>query len=188
MTEKELAFCEAYARSHNAEQSALDAGYSPTNARKNAWQILNRPYVQEYLNVLAEKARESAAIEVADVIKSLAAIAFASPVDYIERDESGLYRRKPPEALTPEQRLAVKEIRVRASKTDTEPDQFDYVLHDKLKALTMLGRHLGVFDHATASTPNPFMNLPQDQLEEISRAMEAALGGEDGSIHTGEGV
>jgi hypothetical protein len=45
-----------------------------------------------------------------------------------------------------------------------------------------------VFDHATASTPNPFMNLPQDQLDEISRAMEAALGGEDGSITPGEGV
>ena len=70
MTDRELAFCEAYATCRSAERAALKAGYSPTNARKNAWQILNRPHVQEYLNVLSERARDSSVVSLAEVIES----------------------------------------------------------------------------------------------------------------------
>ena len=97
MTDRELAFCETYARTRNVENSAIEAGYSPTNARKNAWQILNRPHVQEYVNVLSERARDAVVIDIADVIEGLAAIAFARPIDYLEQNELGHWVVKVPD-------------------------------------------------------------------------------------------
>ena len=177
MNQRELAFCNAYVVTHNAEQSALEAGYSPTNARKNAWQILNRPSVQEQLNYLAGAARELVSLELKDVIEQLSAIAFARPTDYMEVDDQGRWRFKSPHKLSDRELIAVKAVHVAQTGDSLRPCEYRYRFHDKLKALLMLGKHLGLYSGTAAAdhTPNPFENVPQDRLDALTREMENVI-------------
>lgn len=58
--EMRLKFAKYYAQGHNAEQSAILAGYSSKYARHNAYAILKRPDVQEMLDKLKTIAKDVA--------------------------------------------------------------------------------------------------------------------------------
>lgn len=51
----------------NAEQSVIRAGYSVKYARGNAYKIINKPEVQEYIKYLSEKAENESTGHVASV-------------------------------------------------------------------------------------------------------------------------
>lgn len=52
LSPKQKLFCEHYAKTKNATESALNAGYSKKSARVIGYENLTKPYIQEYLNKL----------------------------------------------------------------------------------------------------------------------------------------
>ena len=52
LSPKQKLFCEEYAKTKNATQAAINAGYSEKTARTIASENLTKPYIQEYLNKL----------------------------------------------------------------------------------------------------------------------------------------
>ena len=55
LTVKQKAFCENFAASGNALQSAIKAGYSKTSAHATADKMLKKAYVHDYLKSLTTK-------------------------------------------------------------------------------------------------------------------------------------
>ena len=56
MNERQKRFCEYYARSPNATEAALEAGYSPRTARSIGQRLLTFVDIQEYLKELQAEA------------------------------------------------------------------------------------------------------------------------------------
>lgn len=57
MTERQKKFAEYYAQSGNAEQSAINAGYSEKYARGNAHKLVAISGIAEYIKRLSDKAQ-----------------------------------------------------------------------------------------------------------------------------------
>ena len=58
LTAKEQRFCEEYLLDYNATRAAIRAGYSERSAASNAWKILRRPGVQEFLKRAQQEQRD----------------------------------------------------------------------------------------------------------------------------------
>ena len=56
LSPKQKLFCEYYAKSKNATQAAVDAGYSKKTAKEMGYENLTKPHIQEYLNRLYAQA------------------------------------------------------------------------------------------------------------------------------------
>ncbi len=68
---KSKRFCEFYAVSFNAAQSASDAGYAEKSARTQGQRILKRPEAQEYIAKLRAQAAEEFNINKDDIVEKL---------------------------------------------------------------------------------------------------------------------
>lgn len=58
MNERQKRFAEYYAQSGNAEQAAINAGYSEKYARGNAHKLVANSCISEYIKQLSEKAQD----------------------------------------------------------------------------------------------------------------------------------
>ena len=56
LSPKQKLFCEEYAKTKNATQSAINAGYSKNTAKEMGYENLTKPHIQEYLNELYAEA------------------------------------------------------------------------------------------------------------------------------------
>lgn len=52
LSPKQKLFCEEYAKTKNATQAAINAGYSEKTAKVIGCENLTKPYIQEYINEL----------------------------------------------------------------------------------------------------------------------------------------
>ena len=162
LTARQLMFCEEYLTDLNATQAAIRAGYSEKYAHTNAAKLLQNTTIQEYIEKRKKDRIRRTEITQDAVLQELAIVAFAVATDYakvVEReatvevdgniipllDAEGnpfKYRTVEPvltEELTEEQKKALAVIK-------KGRDGFEIKPHDKMKALEMLGRHLGLWD------------------------------------------
>lgn len=80
LTEKQRRFAEEYLLDGNASAAARRAGYAPSKAGNSGYDNLHNPFI---LEIIAQKRRELSKrldIQINDVIRELALIAFA-PID-----------------------------------------------------------------------------------------------------------
>lgn len=169
MTQKQKTFCDEYLIDLNATQAAIRAGYPKKSARAIGCENLTKPNIQAYLAKRMQKRAERTEITQDKVLNEIATIAFANATDYAEIVEKDLmieaggkmipvedtdgnivkYRTVEPKLtaeLTDEQKRALAVIK-------KGRDGFEVKPYDKLKALEMLGRHLGMFtDKAEVDT------------------------------------
>lgn len=134
-------FVQEYLVDLNATQAARRAGYSEATARL-AYRFLKDP---ETARAIARAKAERAGrldLEADTVVLELARIAFADPGDYFDWGPEGL-RLVPSADLSQQQRAAVAEVSQTVTK---EGPQVRIRLHDRLRALEYLGRHLGLLD------------------------------------------
>lgn len=190
MNKRELAFCAHYHVNRDATAAADAAGFG--NPNSIAWKIMQRPHIQEQLNFLANYTAEKVALDAAVVINELGAVGLTRPDELMKIDDNGRWIGKHPDELNEQQRASVKTIRARDVYIDQEMlgkegevlgmtqiyshQEFQYVQHDKLKALLKLGDHFGVGDIPPGGgKENPFENMPQEQLEKLTSAYESAM-------------
>lgn len=141
MTKKQKRFVEEYLIDLNATQAAIRAGYSPDSARDIGCENLTKPSIKAAIDrAMAERSRRTG-INQDRVIQEIAKLAFLNPVDVIDMDEATVRGE-----AHRDDTACIASVKVKNIPTDdgaiTEREVKTY---DKLKALELLGKHLGMF-------------------------------------------
>lgn len=138
LTEKQALFVEEYLVDLNATQAAIRAGYSEKTATEQASRLLTNVKVQE--EIQRAMAQRSARTEITQdrVLQELAAIGFSRTTDFVKITADGRVKLTPTDELTVEQGRAVASIKEGKHGVELR-------LYDKLGALHLIGRHIGMF-------------------------------------------
>lgn len=154
MQESHKRFTEKYFETLNASLSAEEAGFSKDTARQQGWQLLQREDVQEYLQKLREEYALKNGINKESVLNEYRKIAF-SDVRKLLTVDGGL--------------KSIDEIDDETAGAIAGIDSFDEYsrdgseklgtnrkikLHDKLRALEALSKHLGLFEKDNSQKKN----------------------------------
>lgn len=138
MTKKQKRFCEEYLIDLNATQAAIRAGYSPDTAKAIGYENLTKPDIRAHIDrAMAERSRRTG-VNADRVIQELAKIAFVNATDVIDPKTATVK-----ENALPEDMAAIQSVKVKTFGEDGLEREIK--MADKLKALEMLGRHLGMF-------------------------------------------
>lgn len=138
LTHKQAAFAAEYLLDFNATQAAVRAGYSEKTASSIGAALLRKAPVAGRIAALqAERARR-VAVSADQVLTELAKIAFADPRDLMEWGPDGV-RLRDSASLSAEQAAGVAEVAEGSGGT------LRLKKHDKVRALELIGRHLGMF-------------------------------------------
>jgi phage terminase small subunit len=142
LTEKQKRFVSEYLVDLNATQAAIRAGYSTKTADRIGAELLGKTWVAEEIQKAIKKREQRTNITQDRVLEELAAIAFARATDFVSI-EDGIVSFVDTFELTDAQRRAISFIEKGANGIKLR-------LHDKVKALEQLGKHLGMFDGNTS--------------------------------------
>ena len=136
----------------NAKQAAIRAGYSPKTAEVQASRLLRQAKVRAYIEELQSPRFEKLDITIDRVTSELALQGFGKITDFYEPETGRMFE---PHEMPPEVAARVSSIKVRREKTHATTDGVTEVsvkeqlvelkCWDKLSALQMLCRHLGMF-------------------------------------------
>ena len=141
LTEKQKRFVEEYLIDLKATQAAIRAGYSPNTARDIGCENLAKPNIRACIDKeIAERSKRTG-INQDRVIRELARLAFVNANDVIDMEEATLK-----DGATEDDTAAIASVKVKTIPTkEGEGIEREIKLTDKLKALELLGKHLGMF-------------------------------------------
>ena len=142
MTKKQKQFVEEYLIDLNATQAAIRAGYSPDTAQQMGSENLSKPVIKNAIDkAMADRSRRTG-INQDRVIREIAKLAFLNSVDVINMDEATVKGE-----ANRDDTACIASVKVKVIPTEggniTEREVKTY---DKLKALELLGRHLGILN------------------------------------------
>lgn len=159
---KQKTFVQEYLVDLNATQAAIRAGYSPKTAEVQGSRLLSNVKVQEAIQE-AMKARQKRTEVTQDrVLDELAKIAFSDATDIAEV-KGGVVKIRDTKDLSPDQKAAIAGIK--EGKYGIEVTRYD-----KLRALEMIGKHIGFFDQHEPEEENPddgFMNALKGEAADV---------------------
>lgn len=173
LTEKQARFVAEYLVDLNATEAAKRAGYSEKTAYSIGFENLRKPDIQEAIAEAMDARAKRTGITQDRVLQELARIAFANGTDFAKIvstptvttvvDEEGCVQQaiRPvqrvelvdTERVDPEKRAAIASIK--EGKLGIEVKSYD-----KIRALELLGQHLGMFDRKEGNAPG------QDEVED----------------------
>lgn len=140
LTEQQMMFCDEYLVDLNITR-AYKAAYpnikSDPSAAVCGSKLLKTAKVKAYIDEKMQRRAERVEISQDRVIQELAAIAFANTTDLVEI-KKGVVKIKDTDELTVAQKRAVATIK-------EGRDGVEVKMHDKQRALELLGKHLGMF-------------------------------------------
>ena len=141
MTRKQDRFVKEYLIDLNATQAAIRAGYSPKTANEQGARLLANVSVQEAIaKAMAERSKRTG-ISQDRVIQELARIAFVNPQNVINPKYASVKADATEDDLACIQSVKVKTMDGAKGKSVER----EVRLNDKMKALELLGKHLGMF-------------------------------------------
>lgn len=163
MTEKQKRFCDEYLIDLNATQAAIRAGYSVDTAKEIGCENLTKPNIQEAIaKAMAERSRRTG-INQDRIVLELAKMAFVNANDLIDTSNGSIRPGASQDDLACIQSVKVK-TSLGASGTSTERE---IKLNDKMKALELLGKHLGMWnDKIDVKVALPVVISGEDELED----------------------
>lgn len=162
MTDKQKRFVEEYLIDLNATQAAIRAGYSPKTANEQGNRLLTNVSVQTELNKQMAKRSRRTGVTQDRVVRELAKIAFLDMTQVV--DDHGCIR----DDATPEDRACIESIKYKSSSSDQgESVEREVKVASKLKALELLGKHLGMYsDKLNIEGAVPIVISGADELKE----------------------
>lgn len=163
MTDKQARFCEEYMIDLNATQAAIRAGYSPKTAREQARALLTKLDIKNRIAQLQAEQSRRTGVTSDRVVRELAKIAFVNAGDLIDPETASVKVDAARDDLA-----AVQSVKVKSFGEDGL--EHEIKLADKLRALDLLGKHLGMFNGVSGDA--------SDQLAEARKI----LGGVDSAI------
>ncbi len=123
----------------NGTQAAIRAGYSKATAKEIAAQNLSKLNIQEKISELMAARSKRTEITADMVLCDLAAIAFADRTEIAKITAKGAVKFTPTDELPQEVKKII--LGIKEGKHGIE-----VTTADKIKALELLGKHLGLFD------------------------------------------
>jgi phage terminase small subunit len=158
-TLKQTRFVEEYIVDLNGKQAAIRAGYSPKTAEMQASRLFRKAKVQTAVEEAMQARWKRTGITVDRVVLELAELAFSNILDFIEVHADGsvdidLLR------ATRDRAVAIHDVVVRR-RPEGSGNELGSVkltrikLCDKVKALDMLARHLGMFPISEVRSRRP---------------------------------
>ena len=162
MTELQKRVCQEWVIDFNAQKAGERAGVQGDNIRITVWQMLQLPEVQEYIQELQDAAAVRCQVSKDELLNEFKKIGFANIENYMDSEYNAklLNEVKNTEAIK-----SVKKT-VKEGPVSTETT-IEFTLHDKLSALTSIGRHIGFFseDNKQRNPNTPLM--PLDPLSNV---------------------
>ena len=159
----------------NGTQAAIRAGYSERSARSIAGRLLTKDNIQAEISRRQKDLQRRTEVTQERVVKELARIAFANIADYLHVETQTRTKDDGTEVtyqtvmfnetqeLSADQRAALAVVK-------QSVNGFEIKLHDKIKALELLGRHIGMFNdklEVKATVDNPFAGLSTEELRNV---------------------
>ena len=148
LTKKNEVFCDEYQIDLNATQAAIRAGYSVESAGSIGSELLKKPEIRARIDrAMAERSKRTG-INADRVLLELGKIAFVNAIDVINMTDATV--------LTDASRddtAAIASVKVKVIPgEDGDGVEREVRLADKLKALELCGKHLGMFKDSPDST------------------------------------
>lgn len=146
LTKKNEVFCDEYLIDLNATQAAIRAGYSVESAGSIGSELLKKPEIRARIDrAMAERSKRTG-INADRVLLELGKIAFVNAIDVINMTDAAV--------LTDASRddtAAIASVKVKVIPGEDGVER-EVRLADKLKALELCGKHLGMFKDSPDST------------------------------------
>ena len=139
---KQKRFVDEYLIDLNATQAAIRAGYKKTEyTDTNANKLLENTRIREAIDkAMAERSKRTG-INQDRVIQELARIAFVNPQNVINAEDGSVR-----EDATEDDLACIQAVKVKTVSGDKGySEEREVRLNDKMKALELLGKHLGMF-------------------------------------------
>lgn len=175
LTPKQMRFVDEWLIDFNGKQAAIRAGYSAKTAEATAARLLRNVKVQAEIARRQKDLQRRTEVSQERVVKELARVAFADATDYVQVETRTVEKNDGTELsyqavtltetaeLSADQRAAIAGIKQGANGVEVK-------LHDKIKALELLGRHIGMFNdklEVKATVENPFAGLSTEELRNV---------------------
>jgi phage terminase small subunit len=155
LTPKQERFVGEYLKDLNATQAAIRAGYSPSSAAEIGYENLRKPQIASTISEAFKARAERTRVEADRVVLELAQIGFSDIREIASWGEGG-FAYKASDELTDEAAATIAGIVETVTRTcdGRKRRTLAIKLHDKLRSLELLGRHLGIFtDRINMSSP-----------------------------------
>lgn len=151
-------------------------------ARTNASRLLTNANIQEYISELQSKVEDKAIVSIEDIVKELTAIAFTDRTKIsqnvrnrimLQDDEDGTKKEYFENNVIFTETKDLDEITKKViSGYKKTQSGFAVETYDKMKALELLGKYLGMFkdDAPTINNNiiNPYANLSEEELRKLA--------------------
>lgn len=165
LTAKQQKFVDEYLIDLNATQAAIRAGYKKTEyTDTNANKLLENTRIREAIDKsMAERSRRTG-INQDRVIQELARIAFVNASDVINPEDASVK----PNALK-DDLACIQSVKVKTMDGEKGSSvEREVRLNDKIKALELLGKHLGMFKDKVELDADMDLNITIDYGEDDS--------------------
>lgn len=162
LTEKQQRFVDEYLIDLNATQAAIRAGYSAKTAQEQGSQNLSKLMVQQAIaEQMADRSRRTG-VNQDRIVLELARIAFAKITDIV--DSEGKIKS----TATDDDLACIESVKYKGSESETSSSvEREVKLSSKLKALELLGKHLGTWnDKLDVNVSIPVVISGEDALED----------------------
>lgn len=158
LTPRQRLFVQEYLIDLNASQAALRAGYSINNAHKIGSQLLENPRIKQAVKLAMYEREQRTKVTQDRVIEELAKIAFINPTDVVNSYDASLHN-----GAAREDTAAISSIRVKKFPSrEGFGVEREIKLHDKIRALDLLGKHLGLFNDKLNITADAVVRIVDD--------------------------
>ena len=141
MTDKQKRFCEEYLVDLNATQAAIRAGYKPDNAGSIGSENLQKPEIRARVDQMLADRSVRTGVNADRVIRELAKVAFVKATDVINVDEATVKN-----SASEDDKACIQSVKVKVVNGDFSSIEREIKLCDKVRALELLGKHLGIFE------------------------------------------
>lgn len=185
LSNQQKLFCQEYLKlGMNGSQAYMNVYKSckkEATARTNASRLLTNANIQEYIKELQSKVEEKAVVTIEDIVKELSVIAFTDRTKLsknirnkiVELKEDGINKEYYEDNVifTETDELDEETKKVIAGYKKTQSG-FAIETYDKMKALELLGKYLGMFkDEAPTinnNIINPYSKLSEEELRKLA--------------------
>ena len=168
LTKKRQRFCEEYLIDLCGTQAAIRAGYSVETAGSIASELLTIPEVRARIETAMAARSRRVGVNADRVLQELGKVAFINAVDVINMNDATLA-----DDADRDDTAAIASVKVKTFPTEAgEGIEREIRLADKLKALELCGRHLGMFKDQVN------INVDLELSDRIKKSRERAANGQ----------
>ena len=175
LTPKQESFVQEYLKDLNATAAYKRAfGSKDGTARTESSKLLANPIIRARVDAYRFRAEKKTNVTQERVLKELATVAFASIGLMCDWDDDNDLTLKPKTDLTPEDMAAIQSIQSNDQFYQNERigRRINFKMHDKLKALELLCKHLGILDGTGARNTGDRVDVTQ----RLRKSLRAFMG------------